>query len=316
MFKDRCYQGLYPYFITAMVLAVLGLSFLGYYLTHFGANQLLSQGRILDERTLGGNVAAQIIYISPKSVAITERGTELYLIGYADKDDNIGYIGMEAKKNDGHIKRLYQNNEHLIDQPYHLEVEVLKTSDYFDKKTFTSLTNQLLKPDSTLRKEISKTRLVSLTLANQNRLIFYLLFILSLILGIVALMIGINLKQQNSRSLKDFYDLYPEIDANLDKVKTYAHFNLEDSDLLIYQNHLLVYSLDIRLLPLDNINQLRLLKGKYAASYQKLSVTFNNTQKITIRLKPTVPHTDLEALWAYLNRYFKHIQTGSIVKSE
>lgn len=318
MTKQRRYQGTLPTGIATVVFMVLGLCCFVYYLFHFGANQLSAQGKILDSQTTSGNVAAQVIYIYPKSRPIEENGTELYLIGYADKDNQIGYIGLEAKKNDRLIRRLYKDNETLIDKPYRLEVVVLSADNYLTDKSLATLSKGLLKSNSTLGHEMDKVRLVSLSLAKANRNRFYLMSMVLLLLGVVSAALTYRQIARNQKALETFYDLYPEMDASLSKAKTYAHFAMNDYDLLVYQDHLLTYGKDIRLLDLRDVSILKQTKKTVRQGNDIVELTlpvllveFSEAKKQTIRLKKIIP-MDLQALWVYLNRYFTHIQTDAV----
>lgn len=318
MLKDRCHQGLLPYFISSIIFLSLGLGFLLYYVTHFGANQLYSQGKILNQASSSGHLATQIIYIYPKSVTLKDRGTELYLVGYADKNNTIGYIGLEAKKNDSLIKRLYQNNDTLIDSPHRLEVEVLPLGHHFDKQLFHSAKHQLIDSKSSLGEEMDKTKIVSLALAKENRNRFYLVTLVCLGLGCLSLGIAYLFRNRNRKALEDFYRLYPEIDNSLEKAKSYANFIMTNYDILVYNNHLLTYGQDIRLLDLKKVTSLKqankmIGNGKVSEQIKLpiLYVGFEPDKSIHIRLKK-LSNIDLTALFVYLNRYFPHILTDSV----
>lgn len=318
MLKDRRHQGLLPYFITSIVFLILGFGFLLYYVTHFGANQLYSQGKVLNPKSSSGHLATQIIYIYPKSVSLKERGTELYLVGYADNKNNIGYIGLEAKKNEGIIKRLYKTNETLIDNPYRLEVEALSLGEYFDKQTFDTAKHKLIKSDSSLGKEMDQNKVISLVLARKNRNRFYLLTLACLGLGFLSFGIAYLLRSRNSKAFEEFYALYPEMDHSLEKAKTYANFIMEDYDILVYNNHLLTYGQDIRLLDLKKVSSLK--QGKKIIGNDKvreevklpiLHAELGGDKILHIKLKK-LSKMDLTALFIYLNRYFSHIVTDTV----
>ena len=322
MLKDRRHQGLIGYVIGSGIFMIIGLVFLLYYLMNFGANQLYSQNKILNQGAQSGNVAVQVIYIYPKSVPLKERGTELYLIGYADKKNNIGYIGLEAKKNDSLVKHLYDDNDSLIDTPYRLEAEILQTSDYFKGKDYAKQASQMIKLDSTLGEEMDKVRFVSLSLAKKNRNYFYLLTVLFLGIGVVFIVMAYIKRTKNGKALDDLFDIYPELDERLDKAVSYAHFILDDADILVYNNHLLTYGRDIRLLDLRTVNYFNQvykkvkLKGRVSEiAMPIMHVQSGQDKPQTIRLKNAAP-LDLTDLVIYLNRYFSHIQTDDVVLAD
>lgn len=320
MRKNRRYQGIWPLLSSAVVLMILGLGFLGYYLTHFGANQLFSQEKIVNQKVKAGNFAVQVIYIHPKSVPIDEHGTTFYVIGYADKDNRIGYIGLEASPKDKGIKRLYQAKDTLIDEPHRLEVEVLSVDKHFKTTKLATLSKAVLRPSSALGQELDQTRIASLALAkaHRNRAYLITLILLGLGLGLGLVVWSYRVIARNAKTLAMFYDLYPEMDNSLDKAKTYANFMLEQYDIIIYQNHLLTYSRDICLLDLREVSQ---LKQRYKTVRQNdltislplplIQVTDLSSKSQTVRLKKVIP-MDLQALWVYLNRYFTSIQTDKV----
>lgn len=322
MLQDRRHQGLIGYMISSGIFIIIGIGFLLYYLMNFGANQLYSQNNILNQGSQHGNVAVQVIYIYPKSVSLKERGTELYLIGYADKKNTIGYIGLEAKKNDSIIKHLYEDNDSLIDAPYRLEAEILQITDYFKGKDYSKKASQIIKLDSTLGEEMDKVRFVSLSLAKKNRNRFYLVTVLFWGIGLVLAGTAYLKRLKNSRALDDLFDIYPELDESLEQTISYAHFSLDNADILVYNNHLLTYGRDIRLIDLDTVthfNQVhKKVKIKGRVSYIDmpiLRVQFDQDKPQNIRLKNIVP-LDLTDLVIYLNRYFSHIQTDEVLSPE
>lgn len=315
MFKERRRQGIFPYVLTGVILTLLGLGFLAYYLTHFGANRLYRQGQILSAKVEDGNVVSQIIYIHPKSIPMEKRGTNLYLVGYADQDKQIGYIGLEAGRHDGLIRRLYEHNDELIEEPERIEVVVLDVADHFKQGEFATLAQQMVTSDSALGQEMDKVRMASLSLAKSNRNRYYGLTLLILGgAGFVFLLAWLIVKKQD-KALRTFFETYPELDDSLDKAMAYASFSLPAYDVLVYQNHFLTYGRDIRLLDLNQLLVLKQAEKTITSGLVRLPIIHIQTKEMPkprpIYLKKR-DKMDLDPLLVYLNRYFAHIETNPI----
>lgn len=258
--KKKLFKGAKPAIFMGLLFSIIPIFVLAMLFLTNNENFYLKNNRIYGETKTSisvANIEKFISYLGESS----DGTADLSLV-----QTNGKIVVLESEKNNADFQMMVENPDILKDKPVQI---VVKRVD----RNITEFVKQI-DLEQELKNNIAKREYISSLLIKRDSQNLFFLFLIVLTIPLLLISLSIYRVFRTKKAYDTLFEAYPELEENLDLIRTQSDLFYDGWNVAIYKNHFILFSYAFDVIDIRDIKKITFIKD--IINLQKSLITYKS----------------------------------------
>ncbi|MDO4432853.1 MAG: hypothetical protein Q4B80_05990 [Aerococcaceae bacterium] len=317
--KEKRNKGMWLRLVSGLFVLIVPIILVFRYIELSNPEKMYADGKAYEGQVDSDMYAVKVTGMLQGGIEIINQKEEIHVFEYQRPNDSYGLVGVEINPDDELLKELTELFESDEDKAKYITMEIIVPSENEDDtiKNYSEDMRENMQ-DFEWAEYLDYDTYASVSEAEEDKLLSLIFAGEGILLGIGLIIRAFIIRRNNGRTYEELYEIYPELQHQLDLLQTDSTYHHEKMGIVLYKKHLIVYKRQFKAVDLQQIiklyhrqiNHRRMFITVARDSYLMAENTDHKVISLPIKNIGKFTDAELQGLFTCVSTEFPNIMLG------